>query len=101
MGRYRVLVRGANFFLELGGERGRFGFYTARFVRASGPVEAEAKAVELIGDDERLGGGVLNETDDPPVPYAEEIEKLGPLRGRGRANAGFTFYREEPGGARE
>lgn len=101
MGRYRVLVRGANFFLELDGERRLFGFYATRFVRASGPEEAGAKAVELVRDDEQLGGNVLNETDDPPVLYVEEVERLGPLRGLGRANAGFTFYREGPGGTNE
>jgi hypothetical protein len=101
MSRYRVLVRGANFFLELEGERRRFGFYATRFVRASGPEEAEAKAVELVRDDEQFRGNVLNETDDPPMLYVEEVERLGPLRGLGGANAGFTFYREEPGDARD
>lgn len=100
MARYRVLLHGVNFLLELEGERRRFGFYTTRVVRASGPEEAEAKAVELIRGDEQLAGNVLNETDDPPMLYAEEIVKLGPLRGRGGANAGFTFYRVEPDDAR-
>jgi hypothetical protein len=101
MGRYRVLVRGANFLLELEGERRRFGFYATRFVRAASRQEAEAKAVELVRSDEQLITGVLNEADDPPMLYVEEAEKLGPLRGLAGANAGFTFYREEPGDTTE
>ena len=97
MGRYRVLVHGVNFFLELDGERRRFGFYTTRVVRASGPEEAEAKAVELIRDDGQLSSNVLNQDDDPPMLYAEEVERLGPLRRLGAPNAGFTFYREGAG----
>lgn len=91
---YRVLLHGKNVLLNFDGEPKKFGFYTTRDVEAESLEIAELKAVEMVREDEALVNGVLNERDDSPMIYVDEMkilnadeEKLG--------NSGFTFYVEQ------
>jgi hypothetical protein len=90
---YRVLLNGRNFTLKVDGHPERMGFYTTRFVEASGTEEAENRAVELIRDDPTLRDVVLNPRDDPPMVFVDEIEEVSALR----PAAGYTFYRQDDG----
>lgn len=48
MNKYRVLLNGRNFLLEMGDRVASHGLYTTRFVEANTPDEAELKAVNSI-----------------------------------------------------
>lgn len=93
---FRVLLRGENFLLESEGTMKRFGFYTTRFVEASNETEAEHMAVEVLRQDPRLRGGVLNDRSDPPLLFAEEIVKLSADVAIEDTAPGFAFYEDHP-----
>ena len=95
MSRYRVLVNGKNFLLEVEGRAQKVGFYATRFVEAADPEEAEGAAFEMIRSDPGLRGIVLNEQDDPPMLYAEEAEEADAREPGGELNSGFSWYVED------
>jgi hypothetical protein len=88
MKKYRVLINGRNFILDMEGDTRPAGFYTTRFVEAANPEDAELAAVDAVRQDEDLRARVRNPPDDPPMLYAEEIEEVGALV----EARGFTFY---------
>ena len=74
MKKYRVMVEGVNFLIEMESEVRKFGFFTTRFVEAWDKEEAEAKAIEMLRVElKRL---VRNEKSDSPMMFVEEIEEL-------------------------
>ena len=88
MNKYRVLILGENFLLNLGEGPRRMGFYTTRYVEARSEADAEHAAVGLVRDDEDLPAVMLNEPDDSPMLYVEKIERVDTL-----ADArGFTYF---------
>ena len=66
MPKFKVFVNGRNYWVNLDGERRRFGFYTTRFVEAASPEEAEERAVQLLREDAELTAAILNDASDPP-----------------------------------
>lgn len=89
--RFRVLVNGQNFLLNQDGIAQKTGFYTTRFVEAQDVEQAEAIAVELIKNDTKLSGIILNQGGDTPILYVEEIEEVKQLQ----QQIGYAFYSEE------
>jgi hypothetical protein len=75
MSSYRVYLRGENFWLEIEG-RGRVcvGFHTSRYVEAASPEEAEHAAIAGLRGESKLKP--LNEHDDPPLVFMEELEEV-------------------------
>ena len=95
MKKFRVLLRGENFLLDMDGTVKSTGFYTTVFVEARDADEAELSAVEVIRKDDRLRQCVLNERPDPPMLYAEEVDELTRFDGPAHQSLGYTFYEEE------
>lgn len=93
--KYKVLVRGENFLLNVDGKNQKLGFYTTRFLEAQNEEGAEEMAIALVRDDPKLRSGVLNEQSDTPVMFAEEIVELESFDGREIPRTGFVFYPEE------
>ena len=74
MKKYRVMVEGVNFLIEMDSEVRKFGFFTTRFVEARDKEEAEARALDMLRVElKRL---VRNEKSDSPMMFVEEIEEL-------------------------
>jgi hypothetical protein len=92
MYKYKVLLRGQNFLLNLEGKRERVGFYTTRFVEAQNPQEAEANAISALRTDPELCDSVLNDKSDPPMMFIEEITELESFDGLTLPGTGFSFY---------
>ena len=92
MSKYRVLLNGENFLLNFNGQLQKLGFYVSRVVDAQNPGEAELAAVNLVREDSRLKGNVLNELDDPPMLYAEEIEEIEESDSEENVNTGFSWF---------
>ena len=88
---FRVLVNGQNFLVDRDGKPRMTGFYTARFVEAQDPEQAEAVAVELIQSNSNLSDIILNQRGDTPVLNVEEIEEIKKLQ----PQLGYAFYSEE------
>jgi hypothetical protein len=89
-----VPINGENFLFTFDGQPQKWGFYVTRVVEAQGHKEAELAAIELVRDDSRLKGGVINERNDPPMLYAEEIEKIKKFDSEKNVDAGFSWYDE-------
>ena len=62
-----------------------------RFVQAASEIEAEHVAVELVKQDPKFVGIVLNESGDPPMIHVEDIEEVEPGDVPEIA-PGFAFY---------
>ena len=97
MKKYRVLLNGRNFILETGDDGPKkHGFFTTRWVKANDEVEAENSAVEMIRQCSKLRSAVLNEKDDPPRIFLEEIYIAGAFEYfRRKPGKGYVFYPED------
>ncbi len=93
MKRYRVMVKGENFLVQMDGRGGKWGFFTTRIVTAKDPVEAESKAVESITFE--LQEWVLNDRSDSPILYVVECEETVWWKNV-RAGKGFSWFPENP-----
>jgi len=91
MGKYRVLIAGENLLLDFEGRPQKLGFYVSRTVDAPNYEGAESAAVDLIREDSRLEG-LLNEIDDPPVLYAEEVKEIEASDTEQNTNTGFSWF---------
>ena len=78
MNRYQVMLRGENFLLDFMDEKEKCGFFTTVWVEAENPEEAELNAVAELKKHEDLISGILNESDDVPMIYLEEMRELEP-----------------------
>jgi hypothetical protein len=67
MKKYKVLVRGENFLINVDGCVKKLGFYTTRFVEANDDREAEDNALSLLRTDSKLRDCILNEESDTPM----------------------------------
>jgi len=94
MNSYRVRLNGRNFLLNHQSEPQKYGFYTTRDVKAESFEEAELKAVELVEEEDALKNSTINERDDSPMIYLEEIRILKSGKERLK-NSGYTFYTED------
>jgi hypothetical protein len=92
MSKYRVLINGEDFLLNFDGQLQKLGLYVTRVVDAQNPDEAELAAVDLVREDSRLRGNILNERDDPPMLYAEEVEEIEESDGAENVNTGFSWF---------
>ncbi|MCA1592796.1 MAG: hypothetical protein LC754_09135 [Acidobacteria bacterium] len=92
MSKYRVLINGENFLLNFDRQLQKLGFYVTRVVDARNPEEAELAAVNLVREDSRLKDNVLNERDDPPMLYADEIEEIEESEGEENVDTGFSWF---------
>ena len=94
MGKFKVLMNGKNFLLNLEGREQKMGFYVTRIVEAATAEEAESAAIELLKADEYLISSTLNEKTDSPMLYVEEILEVSRRKKGEDANTGFSFYTE-------
>ena len=92
MNKYRVLLNGRNFLLEMGDRVASHGLYTTRFVDANTPDEAELKAVNSIRKREDIKPMLRNGLDAPPMLFAEEIEEIETFEGIENLEQGIAWY---------
>ena len=69
---------------------------TSRYVAATNAEEAELAAVQLIRADSTFGD-LLNDPDDDPMIFAEEIVELEPNPDGidSYGNSGYSFYEDD------
>jgi hypothetical protein len=96
MKKYRLLMNGRNFLIEIDGKHAKHGFYQNIFVEAGSPEEAELIAVDRIRNNEDLKRAVQNLENDPPKIFFDEIYEIGSISELDRTlEDGRTFYREK------
>jgi hypothetical protein len=92
MTRYRAFINGQNFlFRNENGDVERNGFYVTRDVEADSFEKAELEAVELIRNENKLREAIVNEHDNPPMIYVENLRILD-AEEDSLNNSGFVFY---------
>ena len=98
MKKFKLLLHGENFLLNLHGELKKFGFYATKFVKAANPQEAEKIAKILIRQYPSLRDTILNESADRPTINLEEIREVNFLKFLSKkSTTGFAFYPEDEG----
>ena len=96
MPRYRVIIHGQNFRLNVEGRWEKYGFYTPRFADAPDPLLAEHTALEEFHQSAKyheLMDTAMNSDDDAPVLCGEDIEEVVPGTESAKAG-GLALYRE-------
>lgn len=96
MPRWRVLLNGQNFLMEVDGQLAKLGFYANRYVEAETAELAEFAAVQRIREDE-IFDCVRNEETDSPMIFAEEIVEIS-LDSEEKAGVGYTYYQDDADG---
>ena len=94
--KFRVLLRGENFWMMFNETTTRVGFFTTRFLEAEDERDAELRAVDTLRRDAKPRGNVLNDPADPPLIFAEEIDELDSFDGVESMTPGLAFYKDEP-----
>ena len=96
MKKYRVMINGRNFLIDLGSGLAKHGFYTTRFLEASDPSDAEIRAVESLRKWDEIKSLLKNKEDDPPMLFADEIVELSTFEGVNRGvEKGASWYKEK------
>jgi 4-alpha-glucanotransferase len=95
MKKYKVLVRGENFLMNLDGEDQRLGFYTTAFVEGQDEKQAEQQAIGLLRDDIEFRQSVLNEQSDAPMMFVDDIDEIDSFEGLNLPRTGFSFFPRE------
>lgn len=76
---FRVLVGGENIKMDVAGERRYMGFFVTRFVNAATLDLARASAIAAVRADPRLDGLILNDDEDTPLFFVDEIDEVSEL----------------------
>jgi hypothetical protein len=93
MKKYKVLVEGVNFLIEMDSEIRKYGFFTTRFVEAWDQDEAEARVIEMLRVE--LKTLVQNAKSDSPMIFVEEMEELETFGEFRVPGTGFAWYPDE------
>ncbi|MEW6127167.1 MAG: hypothetical protein AB1757_09020 [Acidobacteriota bacterium] len=92
MQKFRVLINGENFLIEVEDKLQKMGFFVTRIIEAASMEEAEILAIDLLKQDARLKAIVRNQSDDPPMLYIEEKEEIQSGDLNNINNTGFSWY---------
>jgi len=95
MQKYKVMIHGQNLLTEVESVRQRFGFYTAVFVEAFTPADAESRAIDVIREDDHLRDVALNREDDPLRFIADEVHEIESFDGVRLPRQGLSLYEEK------
>jgi hypothetical protein len=95
MKKYRLLMNGRNFLVNINGKPKKHGFYQNIVVEADSPKQAELLAITKIRHDEELKRATFNSKDDPPIIHLDTFWQLDILDDVGALEFGRTFYAEK------
>lgn len=96
MKKYKFLIEGKNFLINIDGQDKKVGFFTTRYVEAENSNEAELSAISLIKNDPKLKDNILNTNSDPPAIILESVSEVNDFGTNAPpAPPGFSFYLDE------
>ncbi len=91
--KFKILVEGQNYIVDLDNVLQKCGFFTTRFIEATNSSEAENIALRLIRNE--LKEIVLNDRNDPPMIFFDEIVEVPSFEDNAVPGFGFTWFKEE------
>jgi hypothetical protein len=91
---FRVLVRGEHVKMDVASERRYMGFFVTRFVNAATPDLARASVIAAVRAAPGLDGLILNDDDDPPLFFVDEIDEVSELEVP-EVEPGFVLFKDE------
>ena len=93
MKKYKILIEGRNFLINLDGQEKKVGFYTTRFIEAGEDKTAKQLVIDSTYHDLNLKREILNKNIDPPLINVESIEEVKDIDAS--LSTGFSFFLEE------
>ena len=93
MPKYTFIINGQNFKMKFDDNVQCSGFFTTRRVEEKDVEIAEKLALDSIRTE--LEGLVLNDRDDPPMLYTDQIFEVESFEGEPVPGEGFTWYDEK------
>ena len=98
MPRYRMIIHGRNFHLDIDGRCQKVGFRTPRYADGPDPVKAVRTALDAFRWSQKyvtMMRAALNSRTDQAILSAEEVEETSPDARFECGLPGLVFYREE------
>jgi len=93
MKKYKVMLNGQNFVIDLGEGQAKYGFYTTQYADANTKSEAEDIVIASIKNRKDIKENVKNENSDPPMLYAEEIVEVAAVENY-EQEIGLSWFKE-------
>lgn len=94
MKKFKIIVEGRNFLINIDKFPKKMGFYTIRFVEADDESKAESVALDLVRVELKERDIILNDFANPPMLYIEQIEEVSSFNKKEIHGKGFTWYPE-------
>ena len=95
MKKYRLLINGRNFLIEIDGKPQKQGFYQNFFIEATSPKQAELIVTSRLWHDKALKKITLNKEKNPPKIKLETFWELDVINYVGQHTSDRTFYIEK------
>lgn len=76
---FRILVGGEHVKMDVANEHRYMGCFVTRFVNAATPDLARTIVIAAVRANPRLDGLILNDDDDPPLFFVDEIDEVSEL----------------------
>jgi hypothetical protein len=80
--------------MDVSGVQRYMGFFVTRFVEAATPDLARTSAIAAVRADAKLDGLILNDDDDPPKLFVDEVEEVSRLDVPD-VEPGFVLFKDE------
>ncbi|MCG8472731.1 MAG: hypothetical protein MI742_12885 [Desulfobacterales bacterium] len=95
MKKYRLLMNGSNYLMDVGGKISRQGFFQNLIIKADSPDQAERQAISRIWHDKELKSITLNPGKNPPKVSLHTLWELEVTYDDSRIDMERTFYAEK------
>lgn len=95
MRKYRLLMNGSNYLMDVDGKKTRQGFFQNMIIKADSPKQAELQAISRIWHDAELKGLTLNPEKNPPKVTLHTLWELDVAYDDSRIDMERTFYKEK------
>lgn len=92
--KFKVLIHGKNYLIQLDGSTRKHDFYTTVFVEARNPEEAESIAVDMLEKDPKLLNMCENNESDRPSLSVESTDEIASFKNCTIPRTGLVLYSE-------
>ena len=97
MPKFKVVIEGHNFLVQMGAKPSKHGFMIIVLVESEDATTAEADAITLLQKDGDLVSATMNTADDSPTLTLDKIEEIREWPDIMRPHSGFIWYPEGKG----
>ena len=101
MPKFKVVIEGHNFLVQMGAKPSKHGFMTIVLVESENAAQAEADAIALLQKDGDLISATMNIADDSPTLRLDKIDEIQEWPDISRPRSGLIWYPEGKGTRKE